>query len=71
MTDDEKPNPTARAKLVRSKEKWAQEGRLLTGRPDLGHVNRLPPGQNPRWTSVVGYPEAIHMSEQSGPGQSA
>jgi DMSO/TMAO reductase YedYZ molybdopterin-dependent catalytic subunit len=32
-------------KLIRSKEKWAQEGRLLTGRPDLGHVNRLPPGQ--------------------------
>jgi len=32
-------------KLIRAKEKWAQEGRLITGRPDLGHVNRLPPGQ--------------------------
>ena len=32
-------------KLIRSKEEWAKEGRLLTGRPDFGHVNRLPPGQ--------------------------
>jgi DMSO/TMAO reductase YedYZ molybdopterin-dependent catalytic subunit len=32
-------------KLIRSKEEWAKEGRLITGRPDLGHVNRLPPGQ--------------------------
>ncbi len=34
-----------REKLIRSKEAWALEGRLITGRPDLGHVNRLPPGQ--------------------------
>jgi DMSO/TMAO reductase YedYZ molybdopterin-dependent catalytic subunit len=34
-----------RDKLIRSKEDWAREGRLLTGRPDVGHVNRLPPGQ--------------------------
>jgi DMSO/TMAO reductase YedYZ molybdopterin-dependent catalytic subunit len=32
-------------KLIRSKEKWAQEGRAITGRPDMGHVSRLPPGQ--------------------------
>src|SRR5207302_4659715 len=32
-------------KLIRSKEEWAKEGRLLTGRPDAGHVTRLPPGQ--------------------------
>ncbi len=32
-------------KLVRSKEQWASDNRLITGRPDLGHVNRLPPGQ--------------------------
>ena len=32
-------------KLIRSKEEWAREGRLLTGRRDLGRVNRLPPGQ--------------------------
>ncbi|HEY5237662.1 MAG TPA: sulfite oxidase-like oxidoreductase [Rhizomicrobium sp.] len=46
MTDEE---PTLlgkiKDKLIRSKEKWAEEGRLLTGRPDQGHVNRLPPGQ--------------------------
>ena len=45
MTDDENPSLIGRTKLIRSKEKWAEEGRLLTGRPDMGHVNRLPPGQ--------------------------
>ena len=32
-------------KLIRSKQEWAKEGRLLTGMPDERHVNRLPPGQ--------------------------
>lgn len=32
-------------KLIASKERWAREGRLLTGSPDLQHKNRLPPGQ--------------------------
>jgi DMSO/TMAO reductase YedYZ molybdopterin-dependent catalytic subunit len=32
-------------KLIRSKESWAKEGRLLTGRCDTGHDERLPPGQ--------------------------
>src|ERR1700710_1105087 len=49
MSDDnpEKPSLTGRIKdkLIRSKEEWAKEGRLLTGRPVMGHVNRLPPGQ--------------------------
>ncbi|MBU6297492.1 MAG: sulfite oxidase-like oxidoreductase [Alphaproteobacteria bacterium] len=47
MTDDDKPDLIGRSKgkLVRTKEKWAEERRLLTGRPDFGHVNRLPPGQ--------------------------
>jgi DMSO/TMAO reductase YedYZ molybdopterin-dependent catalytic subunit len=47
MSDDDKPSLIGeiKAKLIRSKEKWAEQGRLLTGRPDLGHVNRLPPGQ--------------------------
>ncbi len=48
MTDDDNipdPEDIAREKLLRSKEKWAEEGRLLTGRPDAGRVNRLPPGQ--------------------------
>jgi DMSO/TMAO reductase YedYZ molybdopterin-dependent catalytic subunit len=32
-------------KLVESKEKWAREGRLLTGQPDAQRRERLPPGQ--------------------------
>jgi DMSO/TMAO reductase YedYZ molybdopterin-dependent catalytic subunit len=48
MTDDSQ-TPTLigkiKDKLIRSKEEWAKEGRLLTGRPDRGRVNRLPPGQ--------------------------
>jgi len=32
-------------KLIQSKEKWAEEGRLLTGQQDAAHANRLPPGQ--------------------------
>jgi DMSO/TMAO reductase YedYZ molybdopterin-dependent catalytic subunit len=49
MTDDipEKSGLTGQIKdkLIRSKEEWAREGRLLTGRTDMGRVNRLPPGQ--------------------------
>ena len=48
MADEtEKPAPVGQIKdkLIRSKEDWAKEGRLLTGRPDVGRVNRLPPGQ--------------------------
>src|SRR5258708_35188049 len=49
MNDDKPDEPSLvgriKDKLIRSKEEWSQEGRLLTGRPDLGHVNRLPPGQ--------------------------
>lgn len=47
MSDEESPDLIGKIKekLIRSKEKWAEEGRLITGRPDMGHVNRLPPGQ--------------------------
>jgi len=47
VTNDPKPTVLSqiKSKLIRSKEEWAREGRLLTGRPDVGHVNRLPPGQ--------------------------
>jgi DMSO/TMAO reductase YedYZ molybdopterin-dependent catalytic subunit len=48
MADEtEKPGLVGQIKdkLIRSKEDWAKEGRLLTGRPDAGRVNRLPPGQ--------------------------
>jgi DMSO/TMAO reductase YedYZ molybdopterin-dependent catalytic subunit len=45
--DEEKPGLIGKIKdkLIRSKQEWAEQGRLITGRPDLGHVNRLPPGQ--------------------------
>jgi len=45
--EDDKPGLIGKIKdkLIRSKEDWAAEGRLITGRPDLGHVHRLPPGQ--------------------------
>ncbi len=32
-------------KLIKSKKKWAENGRLLTGAPDRQRENRLPPGQ--------------------------
>jgi DMSO/TMAO reductase YedYZ molybdopterin-dependent catalytic subunit len=32
-------------KLIRSKQEWAKEGRLLTGARDERRINRLPPGQ--------------------------
>lgn len=48
--DDGKPDSNEHAqivkeKLVRSKEQWARQGRLLTGKADLSHASRLPPGQ--------------------------
>ena len=49
MGDDKSDKPgligQIKDKLIRNKEEWAKEGRLLTGRPDQGHVERLPPGQ--------------------------
>ena len=35
----------SRDKLVESKQRWAREGRLLTGRPARPEAERLPPGQ--------------------------
>src|ERR1700761_7146975 len=51
MSDNESDDPPGligqiKDKLIRSKQKWAEEGRAITGRPDLGHVSRLPPGQH-------------------------
>jgi DMSO/TMAO reductase YedYZ molybdopterin-dependent catalytic subunit len=47
MSDEEKPGIVGQIKdkLIKSKEKWAQDGRLLTGKADTKHENRLPPGQ--------------------------
>lgn len=43
-TDDDPDRPAYREKLIASKRKWAQEGRLLTGEA-AGQAQRLPPGQ--------------------------
>ena len=45
MADDEGPAGPIRQKLVESKEKWAREGRLLTGGTESRQRRRLPPGQ--------------------------
>ncbi len=47
MAEDEKPTLFGKIKdkLIRSKQDWAAQGRGITGRPDQGHVHRLPPGQ--------------------------
>src|ERR1043165_5770734 len=34
-----------REKLIAAKQRWAEEGRLLTGRPSRREEDRLPPGQ--------------------------
>jgi DMSO/TMAO reductase YedYZ molybdopterin-dependent catalytic subunit len=44
MTEDEIP-PEA-SKLTRSKQRWAREGRFLTGRVSRPDAERLPPGQH-------------------------
>ncbi len=48
MSGDENPGLIGKIKdkLIRSKEKTAEEHRHITGRIDLGHVKRLPPGQH-------------------------
>ncbi|MBI1262344.1 MAG: molybdopterin-dependent oxidoreductase [Rhizobiales bacterium] len=48
MSDEDKPELTGKIKekLIASKEKTAEAGRHLTGRPDLKRENRLPPGQH-------------------------
>lgn len=43
MDSKEKPGP--KEKLIASKEKWAREGRLLTGKTAGSTHERLPPGQ--------------------------
>jgi DMSO/TMAO reductase YedYZ molybdopterin-dependent catalytic subunit len=49
MTDDANDTPNLlgkiKDKLIRAKQDWAAEGRLITGRSDMGHMDRLPPGQ--------------------------
>jgi DMSO/TMAO reductase YedYZ molybdopterin-dependent catalytic subunit len=42
----EEQNPPPESKLTRSKERWAREGRFLTGRTVRPAEQRLPPGQH-------------------------
>src|SRR4029077_15650081 len=44
MIDDNDPPPVT--KLTRSKERWAREGRFLTGKTARPQQQRLPPGQH-------------------------
>ena len=44
MTDE--PTQTEDTKLTRTKRKWAEEGRFLTGRISRPEADRLPPGQH-------------------------
>jgi len=47
MSEEQKPSivGTLKKKLIDSKEKWARDGRLLTGKQDPDMKDRLPPGQ--------------------------
>jgi DMSO/TMAO reductase YedYZ molybdopterin-dependent catalytic subunit len=44
MTDDHDPIPDS--KLTQTKQRWAREGRFLTGRTARPEQQRLPPGQH-------------------------
>ncbi|HEV7409733.1 MAG TPA: molybdopterin-dependent oxidoreductase, partial [Bradyrhizobium sp.] len=44
MADENDPPPAS--KLTRSKQRWAREGRFLTGKPARPEEQRLPPGQH-------------------------
>ena len=44
MSDE--PEPPPESKLTRSKERWAREGRFLTGKISRSEDQRLPPGQH-------------------------
>src|SRR4030095_1106589 len=45
MPDQNNETAQFRKKLIRRKQEWAAEGRLLTGRPARPETERLPPGQ--------------------------
>src|SRR3981081_2458370 len=44
MSDEHDPPPDS--KLTRSKQRWAREGRFLTGKTSRPDEERLPPGQH-------------------------
>lgn len=45
MSDDYSHDGKIKEKLIKSKQQWAKDGRLLTGEKDEAKENRLPPGQ--------------------------
>jgi DMSO/TMAO reductase YedYZ molybdopterin-dependent catalytic subunit len=45
MADQDNEAGQFREKLIRRKQEWAAEGRLLTGRTSRPEAERLPPGQ--------------------------
>lgn len=46
MSNDESETPPGASKLTRTKQRWAREGRFLTGRTARPESERLPPGQH-------------------------
>jgi DMSO/TMAO reductase YedYZ molybdopterin-dependent catalytic subunit len=44
--DEAHPGPAGATKLTRTKQKWAREGKFLTGRKARPEEDRLPPGQH-------------------------
>jgi DMSO/TMAO reductase YedYZ molybdopterin-dependent catalytic subunit len=46
MTADDSDTPPKATKLTRTKQKWAREGRFLTGKITRPETDRLPPGQH-------------------------
>lgn len=46
MTSDDGENLPEATKLTRTKRRWAEEGRFLTGRTSRPDAERLPPGQH-------------------------
>ncbi len=46
MTEDASSGASAPTKLTRTKQRWAEEGRFLTGRVARPESQRLPPGQH-------------------------
>jgi len=44
MADENEPPPDS--KLTRTKQRWAREGRFLTGKTSRPEQQRLPPGQH-------------------------
>ncbi|SFV36730.1 sulfite oxidase-like oxidoreductase [Hyphomicrobium facile] len=46
MSNDQSEPPPSASKLTRTKQRWAREGRFLTGRTARAESERLPPGQH-------------------------